>query len=109
MKKKFYVVWEGAKTGVFDDWRDCEKQIKGYAGAKYKSFETLAAAEAAFREAHFIHIKKKEVAPPDPLKLAVDLAHRVGPEHVAAGVVAVERRWVAGAEEIGRASCRERV
>ena len=48
-KKKYYVVWEGNDTGVFDSWTECQLQIKGYPGARYKSFKTKAEAEAAYR------------------------------------------------------------
>ena len=47
-KKKFYVVWEGNETGIFKTWGECQLQIKGYPNAKYKSFPSLEAAEAAY-------------------------------------------------------------
>jgi len=49
MAKKFYVVWRGVKTGVFDDWGTTLPLVDGFPGAQYKSFPTLAEAEAAFR------------------------------------------------------------
>ncbi|HRU17914.1 MAG TPA: RNase H1/viroplasmin domain-containing protein, partial [Bacteroidia bacterium] len=39
-KKKFYVVWKGVMPGVYHSWDDCKRQIDGYAGALYKSFES---------------------------------------------------------------------
>ncbi|MDZ7879046.1 MAG: viroplasmin family protein [Saprospiraceae bacterium] len=48
-KEKFYVVWVGAKPGVYTDWDKAKKQITGFPDAKYKSFETAAAAETAFK------------------------------------------------------------
>ena len=48
MAKKFYVVWQGRETGIFNDWSTCKKHIDGFAGAKYKSFKSLAEAEEAF-------------------------------------------------------------
>ena len=47
-KKKFYVIWKGKETGVFDTWDACKKQIQGFTGAQYKSFRTKEAAERAF-------------------------------------------------------------
>ncbi len=47
-KKKYYVVWEGVNPGIYESWTDCQLQIKGYQGAKYKSFKTLAEAKEAF-------------------------------------------------------------
>jgi len=54
-KKKFYVVWAGNDTGIFDSWADCQASIKGFAGARYKSFSTKAAAEQAFEEGSSEH------------------------------------------------------
>ena len=47
-KKKFYVVWDGVKPGIYTDWKTCEAQIKGYPAAKYKSFDTEAEAREAY-------------------------------------------------------------
>ncbi|MBJ6360946.1 ribonuclease H [Paenibacillus sp. GCM10012307] len=49
-KSKFYVVWEGKKPGVYTSWPECQKQVAGTKGAKYKSYESKAAADKAFRE-----------------------------------------------------------
>jgi ribonuclease HI len=48
-KQKYYVVWVGAKPGVYTDWDKAKAQIMGFPDAKYKSFETSAAAETAFK------------------------------------------------------------
>lgn len=47
-KKKYYVVWVGSKTGVFETWAECLLYTKGYPNAKYKSFATRYEAEDAF-------------------------------------------------------------
>ncbi len=49
-KNKYYVVWSGTQPGVYASWEDCEKQVKGVAGAKYKGFPTRAEADAAFAQ-----------------------------------------------------------
>lgn len=49
-KKKFYVVWQGVEPGIYESWTECQAQIKGFPGAKYKSFPSKAAAEAAYIE-----------------------------------------------------------
>ncbi|MCL7752495.1 ribonuclease H family protein [Polaribacter sp. Z022] len=46
-KKKFYVVWNGRKKGVFTSWKVCKAQIDGFEGAQYKSFANLNEAEIA--------------------------------------------------------------
>ncbi|MDE6396823.1 MAG: ribonuclease H family protein, partial [Muribaculaceae bacterium] len=48
-KKKYYVVWEGRAPGIYDSWEECQDQINGYAGAKFKSFGDLETATEAFR------------------------------------------------------------
>jgi ribonuclease HI len=47
---KFYVVWRGRKTGIFKTWAECEQQTKGFQGARFKSFPTLAEAQQALKE-----------------------------------------------------------
>jgi ribonuclease HI len=49
-KKKYYVVWRGRKTGIFDTWAECERSTKGYKGASFKSYPTLEEAQQAFAE-----------------------------------------------------------
>ena len=48
MAKKYYVVWKGKKTGVFNSWDEVKELIQGYPGAKYKSFPSRLEAERAF-------------------------------------------------------------
>lgn len=48
MAKKYYVVWAGRETGVFDNWPYTKRLVDGFAGARYKSFPTKAEADAAF-------------------------------------------------------------
>lgn len=65
-KKKYYVIWEGNETGIFDNWKECQRHIKGYGGAKYKSFPTLQAAEQAYAGSYFNAItptKKRTIDP----------------------------------------------
>ena len=47
---KWYVVWVGTEPGICDSWEECELRVKGYEGARYKAFNTKAAAIEAFRE-----------------------------------------------------------
>lgn len=57
-KPKFYVVWQGNEPGIYDSWSACQQQIKGFPGAKYKSFSSEAEAREAFASNYFDHIKK---------------------------------------------------
>lgn len=37
-KKNFYAVAKGRVVGIFDTWSECEEQIIGFSGAKFKKF-----------------------------------------------------------------------
>jgi ribonuclease HI len=83
---KFYVVWRGRQTGVYDNWADCQAQTSGVDGALFKSFTTKAEADRAFRDRPQQHIGQNKppattgrtgklaalVAPPNPESLVVD-------------------------------------
>ena len=59
-KKKYYTVWKGHKTGVFEKWDDCKAQIKNFEGAQYKSFETFDAAKKALNGNYRDYIGKSK-------------------------------------------------
>lgn len=44
--KKVYAVRVGRKTGIFSTWEECEAQVKGFAGAKFKGFTEMGEALA---------------------------------------------------------------
>ncbi|KAI5300559.1 hypothetical protein KEM55_006606 [Ascosphaera atra] len=43
---KYYAVRVGRKPGIYYSWSDCRPQVAGHKGARYKSFTTLAEADA---------------------------------------------------------------
>lgn len=45
MVKKYYAVKVGKSTGIYNNWKDCKKQVTGFSGAIYKSFPTLEEAK----------------------------------------------------------------
>ena len=45
VKKKFYAVAKGRQCGIFTDWPSAEAQVKGYAGARFRSFASREEAE----------------------------------------------------------------
>ncbi len=72
-KQKFYVVWHGLTTGVFDNWTDCQKAIKGVKGAQFMSFETRKEALVAYNKEYADYkgkgsSKKKKTLTPEELK-----------------------------------------
>jgi ribonuclease HI len=62
-KNKYYVVWVGKTPGVYTSWADCEKQTKGVEGAKFKSFEDSATAQAAFKGNMWNYLKSANTTP----------------------------------------------
>ena len=81
-KAKFYVVWQGRESGIYDSWAACEAQVKGVA-AKYKGFATREEAERALADGYEKHISftprtsSATVQPATPLSLDDMLKHGV--------------------------------
>lgn len=46
MAKKYYAVQVGKTPGIYLNWDDCKAMVDGYPGAIYKSFASVAEAEA---------------------------------------------------------------
>lgn len=89
-KQKYYVVWFGNPTGIFDSWEKCKKAIEGVKGAQYKSFETRAEAIKAYNREYVDYIgkpKKKSLSKeellqfgePDLYSISVDAASSGNP------------------------------
>jgi ribonuclease HI len=69
---KFYVVWVGRNPGVYSTWDACQNEINGFAGAKYKSFGSRAAALAAFSDEADQHWGKKGNSTSSPSTPVID-------------------------------------
>lgn len=48
-KEKYYVVWVGVTPGVYASWTECQLQVNGFKGARFKSFDTRREAEEAYQ------------------------------------------------------------
>ena len=103
-KKRFYVVWNGVKPGIYGSWEECEAQIKGVNQALYKSFDTLAEAERAYASSPFDYVGNKAKAAKTPTTpsgaiiqgaLAVDAACSGNP-----GMMEYRGVYIATGEEI---------
>ncbi len=71
-KANFYVVWVGKKPGIYTSWNECEKQVVGEKGAKYKGFVDQAEAENAYNlgpDSFIEYGRKKKDEAPDFSKL----------------------------------------
>lgn len=91
-KKKYYTVWKGHKTGVFESWNDCKAQINNFEGAQYKSFATFDEAKKALKGNYFDYVGKnksfkselteaqlKKIGQPNYNSIAVDAASSGNP------------------------------
>ena len=36
----FYAVAKGLNPGIYSNWSECQNQVKGFKGAKYKKFSS---------------------------------------------------------------------
>ncbi len=50
MSKKVYAVFQGHQPGIFESWDETSNHVKGFRGAKYKSFADRESAIAWLRE-----------------------------------------------------------
>ena len=41
----FYTVHKGLKTGIYENWKDCEQNVKGFSNAVFKKFKDKKDAE----------------------------------------------------------------
>jgi len=61
-EKNYYVVANGRRCGVFDDWYMCKEEIENYKGSKFKQVKTLDSAliyissEMDYREEYVIYL-----------------------------------------------------
>ena len=63
-KKKYYVVWEGGRPGIYTSWNECRAQISGYPGARYKSFKSLSEAKEAYASSSADYVQPGKKANP---------------------------------------------
>ena len=60
---KYYAVLKGREVGIFTSWTTTESLVKGYPGAKYKSFKTLPQAKKYLSGITDIKQKQKQKVP----------------------------------------------
>lgn len=59
-KTKFYAVIKGRNPGVYSSWVECEAQVKGFKGAKFKGFDSKVMAEHAMTNGWEIGAKREK-------------------------------------------------
>ena len=53
-----YVVYKGRVPGVYHNWVDCARQVQGFRGCIYISYNTMAEAEA--RYTHYVARERRD-------------------------------------------------
>lgn len=109
-KNKFYVVWNGRTSGIFDSWDACKAQVEGFEGAQYKGFPTQEAAKMAASQNYWQVVKatkssevlnlldsNADMPKPDLISLSVDAACSGNP-----GKMEYRGVWTATGEELFR-------
>ena len=62
MSKKFYVIWKGAKTGVFSTWAEVQNHTQGRSDAQFMGFPSKEEAQAAFASTYTKALMKRSLA-----------------------------------------------
>lgn len=88
-KEKFYVVWQGKRTGIFTTWADCKAAISGHQGAQYKSFPSFDLAKKAFN-GHYGDYKGQKkgeagLSPSELLKIGQPNYHSIAVDAASSG------------------------
>lgn len=66
-KSKWYVVWIGHAPGLYPSWDKCRDQVEGYPGSRFRAYDTLAEAKAAFEKGPPKQAVKQTSADPVPI------------------------------------------
>ncbi|MBO4873674.1 MAG: ribonuclease H family protein [Lachnospiraceae bacterium] len=82
---KFYAVRRGRIPGVYENWSDCEAQVKGFPSAVYKSFPSLQEAELFLQDS----VPAETKAPAWP-EIYVDGSFRADTGEYSYGLVVLE-------------------
>ena len=82
-KKNVYLVWEGRQLGKFYSWGECEAQVKGYSGAKFKGFDNEKELEEFMSENGIVLVETEnnrlesmeQVIASEPDREVVEVSH----------------------------------
>ncbi|MDR0987840.1 MAG: ribonuclease H family protein [Prevotellaceae bacterium] len=89
-QQRYYVVWVGVTPGIYETWTACQLQIKGYAGARFKSFATRPEAEEAFASRPERYLSRPAASRPAASRPAAVVPSGVLPPEVVENSLAVD-------------------
>ena len=82
-KQKYYVVWKGSNSGIYNTWEKCNEEIKNIKGALFKSFDNNEEAKKAFKMGYDEYKKNSATANilgnPELNSISVDAASSGNP------------------------------
>ncbi|MGL5152729.1 MAG: viroplasmin family protein [Clostridium sp.] len=84
MAKKYYAIKKGLTPGIVETWDECKSRVTGFSGAQFKSFTTLAEAEAYMgisssgNNTEVIVNQNKEKVKPVKEKVSSDKINKIG-------------------------------
>ncbi|MFN4027242.1 MAG: viroplasmin family protein [Flavobacterium sp.] len=84
---KYYVVWHGRETGVFDSWEACKQETDGFPSPIFKSFSSREAAETAYFSDSTYYIGKRSLANKIPEEKLKQIGTPIGES------IAVDGAW----------------
>ncbi len=93
-KNKIYAVKAGREPGIYQSWADCKKQVEGYSGAIYKSFETLKEAEAFLNPTVFSQIHNTISKPHSEIDVYVDGSFSESKQMYSYGCIIIKNKEV---------------
>lgn len=67
MAKKFYVIWKGEKTGVYNNWNEVKSYTQGRADAQFMGFSSQKEAEEAFNSTYTKALTTRALSAPTNL------------------------------------------
>jgi len=62
MSKKFYVIWKGKQTGIFDTWSTVQSLVAGLNNAQYMGFPSKKEAENAYKDTYTKALMKRSLS-----------------------------------------------
>lgn len=84
---KFYAVAKGVQPGIYTSWSECEKQVKNFKGALYRSFTNKEEAQTYLDQMIDAERKANAVVEGKGWEVYVDGSYSPEVENYAAGAV----------------------
>lgn len=97
--KKLYLVWKGHKPGIYQTWKECQEQTRGFSAPLFESVKdvTRSEAERLYHAHHYAQLYTSEILPD---AIAVDASAKGNPGPMEYRGVWVENKEVLFASKV---------